>query len=289
MNRWMIAALALICLATLASCKKNDASTDRERNRPEVVFVDPAERERLRQEALENYDHGAELESFLDGDIAGWTPSADAAIQGDQSWIETTEGIEKSDWLAANGILAYHAQTLVRRDRPGAKLEIELVRAENLMGAFSTYASYRDPAFDYETKGLGNQGFIDENRLVLWHSRWLARVEMIGAELPDNKIEAELIEVGRTISERMRAVTTTILPRYLRVFPGTEIVASSQRYDLGPFLGIEFLPRGLTAEYARPEGLLTAVYMDEDDESAAAETFDKLKAYLAESGTILDE
>ena len=142
MNRWMIAAIAtLCCFASLPSCKKSDASASRDRSRPEIVFVDPAERERMRIEALENYDYAGELAGFLEEDIAGW---------------------EVLRWDDRTGVIFIEAQVALLRRTDDVRIRITLDRNAQTR---------------VDVESVARQGKVDFGRNARRIGRFLSRLD----------------------------------------------------------------------------------------------------------------
>ena len=302
MNRWIVIALTgalwLAAILAVTACKKGGASADRgERDGStdgiEIVFIDPEEQARLEKLAKENYDFEDELASFFESDpsVAEWGPSGTPSSRPG-SWFATPEAAElpQAKAFVTSGVLAERTQGFEHPDRPGEKLELTIVRTKTLLGAFGLYAAERHPAFDYSTRGLGNQGYVDQSTLRMWHSRWLVTASIEGA--PDGsatRVREDLLAVGLDLSARFGEIQRAILPRHLRLFPGTDIMANSQRYDMTPLLGIEGAPRAITVEFARPEGLVTGFFIESESVEEAGATFDLLTAHFNDSGAMLDE
>jgi len=296
MNRWIVTALVgalslAACLATL-SCKEGDADRG-DTEGIEIVFIDPEEQARLAELARKNYDYEDELASFFEADphVAEWRPSGEATSRPG-SWFATEEaaGMPRAEAYAASDVLAMRSQTFEREDRPGETLELRIVRTRTLLDAFGLYASQRHPAFDYSTRGLGNQGYVDQSTLRMWHSRWIVTATIAGA--PDGaaeRVREDLLAVGIDLSTRFEELSRPILPRHLRLFPGTDIIANSQRYDRTPLLGIEGAPRAITVEFARPEGILTGFFLECETTEEAGSTFDLLTAHFQDADAMLDE
>lgn len=290
MKPWVIATMLFLVLAPLPSCTKNDASSTE--GRPLVTFVDFAEEARKEREAHLNFDHGAQLESFVtdSNGLAGWKATG-TPLSGNQAWIESTNAasIPDADIIASYGIKALYHNTLTSDAHSGESIEITVTRFNTLMSAFGMYSHYRDPAYDFGTKGLGNQGFIDGNTLHVWHSRWLVRATLTGSSRPKEEINETLTAIGLEISERMGVIQKPILPRHLRVFPGTDIIANSQSYGNEPFLGIEGLPRALTSQFVNADGILTGFFMHTDSDDEATAHFQTLIDHFKNTGAMIDE
>lgn len=292
MMRWTLLLTALLTALALYACTGGDAKgPDVDLDKIEVVYVDREEQARLDALAAENFDYGAELASFIDDypDLDDWRPSGAVAIH-DQAWMESSASseVENADELASYGIEAYYRRSFTHPDRVGQTLELEMIRMQTLLGAFGFYATHRDPAFELESKGLGNQGYVDRNRLTMWHSRWIVRATHHGSTEESDTVPM-LKDLGSTLSARFKEVQRPILPRHLRAFPGTDVLPNTQAYALGSFLGIDFLPRAVTADFARPEGIITGFFMDFDSNNEAATTFDRLVEHFRAEDALVDE
>ena len=291
MKPWVIAAslFLVVSFATLPSCKKGDASTE---TGPTITFVDFEEEARKKRDAYLNFDHAEQIAGFVekDGGVGNWKLQGDG-IQGDQAWLESTgsSSIARADLMAGFGVKAVYQNTLANPAYAGETIDITVARMNTLMAAFGVYSAERDPAFDFGTKGLGNQGFVDENTLHVWHSRWIVQATMNGSSRSESEITDELNELGKTISDRMEEIQRPILPRHLRVFPGTDIIANSQQYPVEPFLDIEGMPRALTSEFVNADGILTGFFMDFEDDAEATAHFQLLIDHFKSTDNMLDE
>jgi hypothetical protein len=151
------------------------------------------------------------------------------------------------------------------------------------------YSKYRDPSFEFVDRTYGNQAFVDSNRLHLWNSHFIVRADLDGSEGVQEKDRERLLAVGLEIAGRIQTHEPPILPRYLRAFPGSEIVPNTQKYPTEPFLGLSFLGRAITTEYACAHGLLTSFLLYHDNDEQSAEAFHALVEHLKSNAIILDE
>ncbi len=288
MMRWTLLLTALLTALALFACTSEDAS---ETSDIEIVYVDREEQARLAAIARENFDYGAQLATFIDDypDLEDWRPSGEPTI-GDQAWMESAAAsdVEHADELASYGIEGYYRNSFTNPDRAGETLDLEMIRMQTLLGAFGFYATHRDPAFELEAKGMGNQAYVDRDRLTMWHSRWIVRATHEGGS-DESDTRSMLKKLGLTLSARFKEVQRPILPRQLRAFPGTDVLPNTQTYALGPFLGLDFLPRAVTADFARPEGIITGFFMNFESANEAAATYDKLVEHFRAQDAIVDE
>jgi hypothetical protein len=292
MKRFLVlAALSAIPMVLVISCGKDDGSTSA--SDPEIIVIDDAmraEAERER-EAARNVDYEEYLGTVLPADepFLDWKPSGSPVSADADSFEEVAGQVDKAEAIEKYGLTAYRRLSFRRADRPDESLDVEMLRMNKLMGGFGLYASYRDPSFEYVDKKYGNQAFIDGNRLYQWNSHFVIRAELQGTGRDAAEIKETLLAVGLELATRIREHEPPILPRYLRTFPGSEIIPNTQKYGTEPFLGLSFLRPAVTAEYALPEGLLTAFLIFHDDDKASAEAFHELLEHLKQNAVLLDE
>jgi len=284
-----LGALAVLSILMVWSCDRNADSA----SSPEVVIIDDAARAQAAREREEaaNPDYNVVLEGLLPagGAILQWKVRPDA-VAADATSFDTVAGsVEGADRVRAYGLTAYRR---VELEDPAAKeppLQVEIFRMNKLMGAFGLYASYREPTYAFEDKGYGNQAFVHQNRLLLWNSHFVVRATRKGGPDDPEKASETLLAFGKELASRVREKEPPILPRHLRIFPGTDVVTNTQRYAVTPFLELPFLEPAVSADYARPEGLLTAFILIHEDDEKAADAFHRLVEHFREGEAILDE
>ncbi len=150
----------------------------------------------------------------------------------------------------------------------------------SLLNAFGIYSSFRRPGLNFER--IGVEGIVSEYQIKFYQANYIVE---LSASKREERFGEAMRRLAMLVSERIGRVKEP--PAELTLLPEEGRIPGSEKYISQGYLGHDFLPRALEAEYAVGRDTVKAFVVFFSSADSAAASLGSFRGYLEGHGSEL--